>query len=79
VTAGAPVTVPPRHRRRHRRATLTPRLPGAGRRRDQARWDANGRVGGVAGIANVVTVVVKTVVRSRVAARLRHATRPSST
>jgi hypothetical protein len=31
------------------------------------------RLGGVAGIASVVTVVVKTVVRSRVAARLRRA------
>jgi len=43
---------------------LTPTLPGAGRRRDQARWDANGCVAGVAGTATVVTVVVKTVVGS---------------
>ena len=50
---------------------LTPTLPGAGRRSNQARSAANGRVGGVAGRATVVTVVVKTVVRSRVAARLR--------
>src|ERR1700694_505349 len=48
---------------------LTPTLPGAGRRSNQARSAANGRVGGVAGTATVVTVVVKTVVRSRVAAR----------
>jgi hypothetical protein len=50
---------------------LTATLPGAGRCSDQARSVANGRVGGVAGTATVVTVVVKTVVRSRVAARLR--------
>jgi hypothetical protein len=43
---------------------LTPTLPGAGRRSNQARSAANGRVGGVAGTATVVTVVVKTVVRS---------------
>jgi hypothetical protein len=42
---------------------LTPTLPGPGRPRDQARWAANGRVGGVADAATVVTVVVKTVVR----------------
>jgi hypothetical protein len=50
---------------------LTPTLPGAGRRSNQARSAANGHVGGVAGRAIVVTVVVKTVVGSRVAARLR--------
>ena len=49
---------------------MTPTLPGAGRPSDQARSAANGRVGGVAGTATVVTVVVKTVVRSRVVARL---------
>ena len=43
---------------------LTPTLPGAGRRSNEARSAANGRVGGVAGTATVVTVVVKTVVRS---------------
>jgi hypothetical protein len=43
---------------------LTPTLPAAGRHRDLARLAANGRVGGIAGAAAVVTVVVKTVVRS---------------
>ena len=38
---------------------LTPTLPGAGRRSNQARSAANGRVGGVAGTAIVVTVVVR--------------------
>ena len=50
---------------------LTPTLPGAGRRRNLARSVANGRIGGVAGTATVVIVVVKVVVRSRVAVRLR--------
>ena len=48
---------------------LVSTLPGAGRRSKQARSAANGRVGGVAGTATVVPVV-KTVVRSRVVARL---------
>jgi hypothetical protein len=42
---------------------LTPTLPGAGSCSNQARLAANGRVGGVAGAATVVVVVVKTVVR----------------
>ena len=57
---------------------VTPTLPGAGRRSNQARSAANGRVGGVAGTATVVTVVVKTVVRSRVAARVCRASRWST-
>jgi hypothetical protein len=43
-------------------ADLTPILtkPGAGRRRKQARQAANGRVGGIAGTAVVVTTVIST-------------------
>ena len=50
---------------RGRRTQRTATLPGPGRSRDQARWAANGRVGGVAEAATVVTVVVRTVVSFR--------------
>jgi hypothetical protein len=47
------------------RELVTPTLPGAGRRRDQARPAPNGRVVDVVETAIVVAVVVRIVVISR--------------
>jgi hypothetical protein len=45
VTAGPPVAIPPRHRRRTTCAILTPRLPGRAGSREQAPYSENEDLG----------------------------------